>query len=62
MRRILPFYQAKRAIPIFTNGKSQLHPLSVAKTRGVANVRIHVEPVIGLRRQKYTILPYQQSV
>ena len=27
----------------------------------VANVGIHVEPVIGLRRQKYTILPYNTN-
>ena len=26
------------------------------KTRGIANVRIHVERVIGVLRQKYTIL------
>lgn len=26
------------------------------KTRGIANVRIHVERVIGLLRRKYTIL------
>ena len=49
-------YQAKLAIPAFTKGKSQLDPVSVEKTRGIANVRIHVERVIGLLRQKYTVL------
>ena len=49
-------YQAKLAIPAFTKGKSQLDPVSVEKTRGIANVRIHVERVIGLLRQKYSVL------
>ena len=49
-------YQAKLAIPAFTKGKDQLDPIDVEKTRGIANVRIHVERVIGLLRQKYTIL------
>ena len=49
-------YQAKLAIPAFTRGKDQLDPVDVEKTRGIANVRIHVERVIGLLRQKYTML------
>ena len=40
----LSLYQAKLAIPAFTKGKSQSDPVS----RGIANVRIHVERVIGL--------------
>lgn len=50
------YYQAKLTIPAFTKGKSQLDPIDVEKTRGIANVRIHVERVIGTLRQKYTIL------
>ena len=50
------YYQAKLAIPAFTKGKDQLDPVDVEKTRGIANVRIHVERVIGLLRLKYTIL------
>lgn len=47
---------AEVKIPAFTKGKSQLSPLDVEATRKIANVRIHVERVIGLVRQKYTIL------
>ena len=48
--------QAELAIPTFTKGKAQLYPIDVEKTRGIASVRIHVERVIGLLRNKYTIL------
>ena len=48
--------QAKLEIPAFTKGKSQLDPVDVENTRGIANVQIHVERVIGLFRRKYTIL------
>ena len=47
---------AKLVIPAFTKGKSQLNPVDVEQTRGIANVRIHVERVIGLLRRKFTIL------
>ena len=49
-------YQAQLAIPTFTRGKNQLDPVDGKRTRGIANVRIHVERVIGLLRQKYCIL------
>ena len=44
-------YQGQLAIPAFTRGKNQLDPLDGKRTRGIANVRIHVERVIGLLRQ-----------
>lgn len=43
-------------IPAFTKGKKQLHPRDIENTRNIANVRIHVERVIGQLRQKFTIL------
>ena len=50
------FHQAELNIPAFTRRKNQLDPVDVEKTRKIANVRIHVERVIGILRQKYTIL------
>lgn len=50
------FYQAQLYIPAFTKGKSQLPAKDVEETRKIANVRIHVERVIGLVRRKFTML------
>ena len=47
---------ASLRIPEFTNGKIQLSGEDVERSRKIANVRIHVERVIGFLRQKYTIL------
>ena len=47
---------AKLHIPAFTRGKKQLSGEEVQESRNIANVRIHVERVIGLLRQKYTML------
>ena len=52
----LMFHQAQLAIPAFTRGKDQLDQVDVERTRGIANVRIHVERLIGLLRRKYSIL------
>ena len=48
--------QATLHIPAFTRGKPQLTAKEVEETRRIANVRIHVERIIGLVRQKYPIL------
>lgn len=50
------FYQATLKIPAFTRGKTQLSAHDIQETRKIANVRIHVERVIGLVRRKYVIL------
>ena len=47
---------AEVKIPAFTRGKKQLSPLDLEATRKIAHNRIHVERVIGLVRNKYTIL------
>ena len=43
-------------IPDFTRGKKQLHPREVENTRKIASVRIHVERVIGLVRNRFRIM------
>ncbi len=48
--------QASLHIPAFTKGHSQLSAMEVHDTRSIANVRIHVERVIGMICQKYSIL------
>ena len=46
---------ARLHIPAFTRGKTQLSAMDIENTRTIANVRIHVEHVIGVVRQKYSI-------
>ena len=48
--------QASLEVPAFTKGLTQLSPIDVEKTRNIANLRIHVERVIGATRQRYSIL------
>lgn len=43
-------------VPTFVYNRNQLHPLEIERTRKCANVRIHVERVIGMVKQKYKIL------
>ena len=45
--------RAELVIPAFTEGKAQPDPINVERTRGIANVHIHVERVIGVLRRKY---------
>ena len=47
---------AKLEIPSFTKGQNQMRAEHVEATRVIANVRIHVEQVIGNLRKKYSIL------
>ncbi len=49
-------YCATVTMPAFTNGKEQLSGIEVEQSRKIANVRIHVEHVIGVIHQKYQIL------
>ena len=47
---------AKLVIPSFTRGKKQLRMQEVECSQRIAKVRIHVERIIGLLKNKYTIL------
>ena len=49
-------YCAEVKIPPFTHGKRQLDRVEIEKSRQLSAVRIHVERIIGLVRQKYSIL------
>ncbi|KAL1482794.1 hypothetical protein MTO96_033546 [Rhipicephalus appendiculatus] len=49
-------YCARLHIPAFTKGKRQLSAVDVESTRKLANVRIYIERVIGLVRNKYVIM------
>lgn len=49
-------YGAKLQIPSFTRGKKQLSQREVELSQQLARVRIHVERIIGLIKNKYTIL------
>ena len=48
--------QASLEIPAFTKGLTQLSPVDIEKTRKLANLRIHIERVIGATRQRFSIL------
>ena len=52
----LALYGAKLEIPAFTRGKQQLSQRDVELSKQLSRVRIHVERVIGLLKNKYLIL------
>lgn len=58
----LGLYCATVTIPAFTRGKKQLSGIEVEQTRTIANVRIHVERVIGNIKKKYTMLGTTQPI
>jgi len=43
-------------IPSFTKGKLQLSAREVETSRQIASIRIHIERIIGLMKNRYTIL------
>ena len=47
---------AEVKVPPFTKGKKQLEKVEVDWSRELSVVRIHIERVIGVLKQKYTIL------
>lgn len=56
IREFVELFGATVKTPAFTKGYSQLHPVDLEETRGIAHCRIHVERIIGSLRQKYRIL------
>ena len=52
----LALFGATLHIPAFTRGRDQLLAVDVEATRKLANVRIHVERIIGSVRQRFQIL------
>ena len=53
---------ARLSIPAFTKGKTQLSGIDVDQSRQIANIRIHVERVIGNIRQKFSRLSATQPI
>ena len=49
-------------MPAFTKGKKLREGIEVEQTRTIANVRIHVERVIGNIRKKYQMLSTTQPI
>ena len=52
----IALFGAKLKIPAFTRGKTQLTQKEVETSQQLSRVRIHVERVIGLMKNKFTIL------
>ena len=48
-------YCATVKVPTYTKGKKQLSQLEVDKSKQLSSVRIHIEQILGVLRQKYTI-------
>ena len=55
-------FHAEVKVPPFTRGKKQLSRCEVDSARELSHVRIHVERIIGVVRQKYSILESQLPV
>ena len=62
IKETIGIFCATVKIPAFTKGKKQLAGIDVEQTRGIANLRIHVERVIGNLRSKYTFLSDVQPI
>ncbi len=52
----IALHGAQLKIPAFTRGKKQLSLEEIEMSKRLSKVRIHVERVIGLLKNKYTIL------
>ena len=54
----LELHGAKLTIPAFTKGMKQLSQKDIELSRQITNVYIHVKHVIGVLKNRYTILQY----
>ena len=52
----IAIHGARLEIPAFTRGKKQLSQKEVESSKELSSVRIHVERIIGLLKNRYTIL------
>ena len=52
----LGVFGAHLEVPPFTRGKQQLSLQEVERSKRLSKVRIHIERVIGVLKNKYTIL------
>ena len=55
----LSLHYAEVKVPDFTKEKQQLLPLEEERNQKIANVKIHIERVIGNLRKKYSLLNLQ---
>ena len=62
IQEILMLHKPELAIPAFTKAKDQMDPVDVEQTCGIANIRVHMERVIGLLRRKFTIQEFYQLI
>ncbi|XP_055907160.1 uncharacterized protein LOC129942314 [Eupeodes corollae] len=62
VNRVIVEKGAKLLMPAFRNGRDQMDADDLERTRNLAKIRVHVERVIGLLRQKYLILTNRQPI
>ena len=55
-------HYAEVKVPDFTKGKQQMPPLEEERSQKIANVRIHIERVIGNLWKKYSLLSSQLPI
>lgn len=62
MNRVIVEKGAKLLMPAFRDGRNQMDASELERTRNLAKIRVHVERIIGLLRQKFLILTNRQPI